>query len=165
MLSLAPGCPRETALPICPPQHHVDSPRSVRIAALAGVDATLCFGATAPSEVSSDGIMRIDDRLGDVEAAARVAHLMSHVREPVHAALACDAFVEATLRSEARAFSIEVRERVRLRLTNAVVELPFERDATEEGVLSWLRSHPNGELGVRAVAADARALCRSRRSR
>jgi hypothetical protein len=121
--------PSRGAAATCPAGHVIDPARSKALwARLAQVpegaalierserEPAMCFGPAQPSVVSGGGLLLLDARLADDEAAARVGHLVSHVLQgdqldpEAPAAVAdCEAFGASALAAEKRAHALELR--------------------------------------------------------
>lgn len=124
--------------------------------------ASVCYGAVAPSVVTQEHALLIDERLGDDEAAARFAHLLMHVAHGSPLRLEgsgdCEAKVAAALAAEGRALAAEVRLRDVFGVREPVGALPFE-EADAEAIAIWLHAHPDGADGVAPLARDYLARC------
>lgn len=113
----------------------------------------------------------LDSGQEEAAAAARMGHLLVHVAErtalDAPGEAGCDAWVDAALASEARAFSLELRLR---RLFGAAEPSGFEFEAAyfdappearEALVLRYLREHPEGGPGVDGLASGYAERCRA----
>lgn len=177
------GCGGE-APAVCTGRYSADPARQARILGRLGASAEgaaavgrwgrpirMCFGAVRSSVVTEQGVMLMDAKLDDARAAARVAHLVTHLADGLPAIVAgegdCDARVEQALAAEARALALE------LRLLRELEAPPPEGgpwevegvhwaappEGREAAVLSYLRAHPDGAPGVDALAAGYARRC------
>jgi len=136
----------------------------------------VCF-AEAPSStaaVTPDGMVLLDARLGDAEAAARLGHLLHHVSrgfmgvEP--RAEGCEAAAREALAEEARALAFEVELRRALHVHGGFLKYEFEEaffreapGAREALIERYLLDHPDGAPGLDALATGYARRCRERR--
>ncbi|MDI1447560.1 hypothetical protein [Polyangium sp. 6x1] len=149
-----------------------------RDAALAKGGVSFCFGRIGVSSVTTAGAVLIDEALGTEEAAARVAHLLTHVAEGLRVEPArgeedesCEVITERALAAEAKALSLELGLRRALGIgAEARVRYAFEENfwAAPEGareglVLDYLRAHPDGAPGIDALASGYARRCREAR--
>jgi hypothetical protein len=169
------------AMPPCPDGFWQDPPRAVEIlgalatseegeALLANAGPLrLCFGAISPSQVITDGVLLLDTTRGAPETAARVGHLLVHLKEralfdhPPADKQRCGAWVEAVLGAEGRAYAVE------LRLAQALgveVSYPFaaafwksEPASREAKIASYLKEHSEGGAGLAPLATDYAHAC------
>ena len=137
----------------------------------------LCFGPQELSVVSDSSSLVLSDALSVPEAAARVGHLLVHVRDGLPyrdgdgaQAGSCEEIADRALAREAPAYALELRLRRELRVEGPVMAFDFERDywAAPEAerdalILGWLRAHPLGGPGVDALGDGYRARCEAER--
>lgn len=133
----------------------------------------ICF-ERGPGTLRPGPVFALPSDTSDEEAAARLAHLLHHVRHgrglvartAIPADADCDALVDEALREEARAHVLEMEVRQALRVTHPsrpfddeseVLALPGE--ARVERVLTFLREHPDGGGGYEPLGRDYRARC------
>lgn len=133
-----------------------------RLLELRPAETAVCYGPVAPSVVTLDEVLLVDERLGDDEAAARVAHLLMHVVEGNPLRLDgpgdCETKVTAALVAEGAALALEVQLRDTFGVTEPVGPLPFER-ADPAAIAGWLHDHPEGAEGVAPLGRDYRDRC------
>jgi hypothetical protein len=139
----------------------------------------ICFAAEGPSVVDSERTILLDRALGDGEAAARVGHLLLHVRDgspypdgPTPGDADCDALVARALDAEAiaHAFELDLRRALHVEPEVLVYELEGAYWAAPEAervalVRQFLVDHPRGGGGVDALAAGYRERCELGRRR
>jgi hypothetical protein len=135
----------------------------------------VCFGPAAVSASTSDGVVLLDAALGDAEAAARLGHLLLHVKRGSPLVLpedraGCDAAVDRALAAEADALALELRLRRALGVAAPKMSYAFEEpfwkaepEARTPLVLAYLRAHPQGAPGLDALAAGYARRCREAR--
>lgn len=136
------GCDRA---PRCPAGFSPDAARTRRVTALllelpeaaplvsAAEPFDVCWGEVSLSVLDDRRCVRLDRRLGDPEAAARLGHLLLHLREGVPLAEGCDARALALAEDRERgAHALEGRLR-------AALGVPSLEAGTLEGVLSDYR--------------------------
>lgn len=168
----------------CPARYSADPERQAKIVEVLGKSQEggavvarwgrpirMCFGAVAPSVVTEEGMLLMDAKLEDARAAARAAHLLTHLVDGLPALVKgqgdCEARVEQALAAEARALALELRL---LRELGAPPPEggPWEVEgihwaaapAAREAVLvDYLRSHPDGAPGVDALATGYARRC------
>jgi hypothetical protein len=125
--------------------------------------------------VTAESVLLLDGAQEEAAAAARMGHLLLHVAErtaldpPGDAG--CEAWVDAALASEARAFALELRLR-RLFGARGPSGYEFEAayfdaapDAREALVLRYLREHPEGGPGLDGLSSGYAERCRAFSSR
>lgn len=146
------------------------------VARLRGRSPTICFGDPPFSAVTTDGVILMQSRLTEREAAARLGHLLVHVIEGLPMERpgpgSCEQQVDEALGAEARALAVEIRLRRALDVgpdpaLRYEFEAPFWQaapDAREPVILHYLREHPDGGPGVDALASAYRQRCRSRKA-
>jgi hypothetical protein len=134
----------------------------------------ICFGPAAVSSITTEGVVLLDRELGELEAAARLGHLLAHAVEGMPMAQPragdCDAQVEEALVQEARALALELRLRRALGVTERRLPYAFEdafwRSPTagrERLVLEYLHAHPDGAPGLDGLASGYSRRCRAAR--
>lgn len=130
-----------------------------------------CFGPIAVSSVTTEGALLLDEELGSEEAAARVGHLLRHVRDGLSAkpkdGERCEEMSERLLGQEAEALTIELELRQTLAVKTPKIRYeiepawrskpPQERVAL---VLDYLKAHPNGAPGIEPLARGYERRCR-----
>lgn len=154
------------------------SPSSRALAAAAmKLEPTFCFGPADISLVTTERVLLVDTRLPDDEAAARVAHLFTHLVDgpPLRMPRSvdqCDQAVARAIDAEAVALARELEVRRELGVTRPVVRFEVEgayRGSTASAraalVRDWLRAHPFGGVGVDALAPAYDARCRAEAGR
>jgi hypothetical protein len=162
------------ARPACPDGLHEDESRAGRLVGL--LDSTgpgrdllrrapalprICFGDVAEPAITSEGVVLLDPRDDDGEAAARLGHLVLHVVEglPMSGATGperpCRERVDDAVRAEARAHALELELRRRLGVTRPRAPFAFEnaywaapQDRRVEVIRAWFEAHPAGGGGV-----------------
>ena len=138
--------------------------------------ARVCFAsASSASVVTHDRVVILAQGLEEAEAAARLGHLLVHLRDglPIDAVsaslapAACDAAVDRALALEARAYVAEVALQDELGAHPRMLAFEFgdalraaSGDAREGIVLAYLREHPTGGQGIDGLAEAYRARCR-----
>ncbi len=141
------------------------------LARLPAAPPRICFGATAVSTITTDGVVLLDRELGELEAAARLGHLLAHAVEGMPMAHPrardCDAQVDEALVQEASALSLELRLRRALGVTDPRLPYAFEDDfwrapaaGREPLLLDYLRAHPDGAPGLDGLLSGYRRRCR-----
>jgi hypothetical protein len=151
------------------------SPDGHALLARRSLVARVCFApASSASVLTTDHVILLADDLELGEAAARVGHLLVHLRDglPIDAVSgqaaerACDAAVDRALTLEARAYVVEVELQGTLdahphvlafEFTDAVRAAPA--DARDALVLAYLRTHPSGGPGIEGLGTAYRAQC------
>lgn len=137
----------------------------------------ICVAQGGLNAIDDDRTIVLDRALDDAEAAARVGHLLVHVRDgspyPERAARGadCDAIVARALDREASAHGVELSLRRALGVSRGRLVFPFEeafwaaadRDR-EQIVRRWLEEHPDGAPGLDGLAAGYRARCERERT-
>ncbi|MDI1477417.1 hypothetical protein [Polyangium sp. y55x31] len=144
--------------------------------ALAKGGVSFCFGRIGVSSVTTSGAVLIDEALGTEEAAARVAHLLTHVAEGLRVEPSsreddCEEITARALAAEAKALSLELELRRAFGIgASARIRYEFEGNfwaapaETREGlVLDYLRAHPDGAPGIDALASGYARRCREAR--
>lgn len=144
--------------------------------ALAKGGVSFCFGRIGVSSVTTSGAVLIDEALGTEEAAARVAHLLTHVAEglrvePSRGEDDCEEITARALAAEAKALSLELELRRAFGIgASARIRYEFEgnfwatpAEAREGLVLDYLRTHPDGAPGIDALASGYARRCREAR--
>ncbi|WP_236604107.1 hypothetical protein [Sandaracinus amylolyticus] len=131
-------------------------------------DPRICF-ADSPSVIDEQThAVLLDRALAAGEAAARLGHLLVHVRDgsPYRDGPDCDVVVARALDAEARAHALELDLRRALSVTPDVLRYEFEPAywAVPEHerialVRAYLESHPDGAPGIDALASGYRARC------
>jgi hypothetical protein len=173
----------------CPDGTHADEGRAAAIAERLGTVSegrallalrdrvrAICFGdRTSASVITSEHVVVLNDALEEAEAAARLGHLLVHVRDglPIDVVssgldpAACDAAVDRALTLEARAYVVEVslQDALGAHPTLLAFELAGDLraaspDARESIALRYLRAHPSGAPGIDGLADAYRARCR-----
>lgn len=179
------ACGADAAEPPCPAGHHRDASRAAAIVQRLGTvpeGATLvsllagtqgiCFGDEALNVVTSDRAFLLASSLEDGEAAARLGHLLIHVRDglPMGDAIPsdadCDALVREALDREAVAYVAEVRLQRALGVTPRTLafEFAFELERLDEPsararVRAYLEEHPTGAPNIDGLSAGYLARC------
>ncbi len=135
----------------------------------------VCFGPAATSVLTSEEVVLLDSALGEAEAAARLGHLLLHVKRGSPLVLpadraGCAAAVESALGVEAEALVLELHLRRALGVATPQIPYTFEGsfweaapEARTELVLAYLRAHPDGAPGLDALAAGYARRCREAR--
>lgn len=184
------GCGASATPAACPAGTRADAARASAIEARLGSVASgrallavgrdrvraVCFAdAGSASVVTIEHVVLLAADLEEGEAAARLGHLLVHLRDGlptdvVHAGLdpaACDAAVERALSLEAHAYVEEValQDALGAQPTTLAFEFtPAMRAAAPEArasiALSYLRAHPSGGPGIDGLADAYRARCR-----
>lgn len=134
----------------------------------------ICFGRGPSVLEERERHVVLDTALGPGEAAARLGHLLMHVRDgsPYAPGADCDAVVARALDAEARAHALELELRRALSaergaLSFGELEAAFwDAPASERvaGVRAYLEAHPDGAPGIDALASGYRARCERDRS-
>jgi len=150
----------------------------VRDGAFAKREVSFCFGRIGVSSVTTSGALLFDEALATEEAAARAAHLLTHVAEGLRVepneetGESCEVITERALAAEAAALALEIelRRAFGVNADAARVRYTFERDfwaapnETRVGlVLDYLRAHPDGAPGIDALASGYARRCRAAR--
>ena len=168
----------------CPARFSADPARQARIASTLdasgegravlarwGRPLPMCFGPVPASVVTEKGVLLMDAKLDDARAAARTAHLVTHLADGLPALVKergdCDARVEQALAAEARALGLELRLLRELRAPPPeggpweveIVYFAAEPAAREAALRAYLRAHPDGAPGVDALAAGYAKRC------
>jgi hypothetical protein len=137
--------------------------------------SVICFAAPrSTSVVDASHRVMLATELDDGEAAARLGHLLVHLRDGLPDANLhgpdCDAAVEHALALEATAYVEEISLQAELAVTPRVLAfepsaeiLAAPPDAREAIMLAYLRAHPNGAPGIDALSTSYRARCESSR--
>ncbi|MBX7195021.1 MAG: hypothetical protein K1X94_23405 [Sandaracinaceae bacterium] len=132
----------------------------------------ICFAAGAGT-VWPGQVISLPSDWADDPTAARLAHLLHHVREgrglvahEPRAGRDCEALVEEALREESRAHVVEMEVRATLGVTDPARRFvnedeilglpPTERAAAE---LAYLEAHPDGGGGYEPLGRDYRTRC------
>ncbi len=183
------GCTDAAPTTACPSGSTSDDARALRIRARlesvpsgaelvreAGASVrSICFApAGGLSVVDHDHRIVLAEGLEEGEAAARLGHLLVHLRDglPDDGLIGpdCDAAVERALVREASAYVREVLLQTELGARPTTLAFEFAPavaaalpDARESIVLAYLRAHPDGAPGIDALAAGYRARCESAR--
>ena len=137
-----------------------------------------CFAPGSPAVVVGEGTLLLDGDDPELESAARLGHLLHHVRaglpypaEGVAREADCDAVVRLALDREAPAWALELRLRAALGVTTPVRDYPFEAaywrapEAEREALVrAYFDEHPGGGGDVDGLAAAYRARCESERA-
>ena len=128
----------------------------------------ICF-SDGPSVVDEETHAVVLDRaLGEGEAAARLGHLLVHVRDgsPYRDGPDCDVVVARALDAEARAHALELELRRALSVTPDVLRYELEdafwaapQSERVALVRVYLASHPDGAPGIDALASGYRDRC------
>lgn len=125
----------------------------------------MCFAPEGPNAITDDRTIVLDRALGEAEAAARVAHLLVHVRdgspypERARPGADCDATVARALDREARAHAVELEVRRALGVRGGRPVLDFEE-------AYWAAAQRDREgLVRRALEADGEGLALGYRQR
>lgn len=97
------------------------------LAALGEDEPPICFGDAEPSVVTSEGVLWLDGRMADAEAAARVGHLLHHLAampdlDHPRPGTGCDALVSQAMRVERESVALEHRLRRVLGVTAPVTD-------------------------------------------
>lgn len=177
ILALAPlllDGPSTTRSP-CPAGSALDPARAAVILArlpaqLGAPTGTICFVAAGDAGITRNGVLLLPSELGDIEAAARVAHLAQH-RRSGSALLGprrdnCERWLEEALDEEARAYALELAilesagEGSRVPFAAEAMATPAE--ARVAVIRRWLHAHPGGGGDVPPLAASYAAWCRER---
>lgn len=170
-----------TGAPGCTP----DAERTARLTRLLAVEpaaaalvspdvsASVCFAA-GPGTLLNGTTLVLPSEAGDTETAARLAHLLHHVRHgrglvagaPI--AGSCEAAVDEALREEAAAHVLELSLRAawsvgapRRPFANAAEILSLPPEEREEALLAHLRAHPEGGGGYEPLGRDYLERCRA----
>ena len=138
--------------------------------------ARVCFtSASSASVVTHDRVVILAQGLEEGEAAARLGHLLVHLRDglpidavsPGLAAESCDAAVGRALALEAHAYVVEIALQDELGVHPQTLAFEFgdavraaSGDSREGIVLAYLRDHPTGGQGIDGLAEAYRARCR-----
>lgn len=189
-MTLLLGCGTSVAAPTvpCPVGHVRDPERAERLMAVlerapAGAALSpllartegMCFSPDAIDVVTTERVLLLSTRSTDEEAAARIGHLLVHVRDglplgDLQPGADCDAEVERALRLESVAYVTEVRLQAALGARPTLRRFEFEGAiaplddaAAAEHVLSYLRAHPTGAPGIDGLAAGYRTRCETER--
>jgi hypothetical protein len=144
--------------------------RLPRLPRLPATPPRICFGSTAVSTITNDGVVLLDRELGEREAAARLGHLLAHAVEGMPMAHPrardCDAQVDEALVQEASALALELRLRRALGVTEPRLAYAFEDDfwrapvaGREPLLLDYLRAHPDGAPGLDGLLSGYRRRC------
>ncbi len=173
----------------CAPGTSVDSARRAAIEArLASVEEggallaaardrvrEVCFAAPeSASVVTTDGALVLARDLDEGEAAARMGHLLVHLRDglPLEAVpegargARCEAGIERALARESVAYVTEVElqhalaitpRRFRFEFDAVLAALPASERAPH--VQRYLAEHPDGAPGIEGLASAYRARC------
>lgn len=140
LLAARPSEPR-TSEP-CPPGTSLDEVRTERAAALLATPSAgrallahdelpiVCWGPSEPAVMEDRSHVRLDPRASDREAAARLGHLLLHLRDGVPLAEGCGALAMAESR-EREAHALEDHLRAELGL------VPLEAAALERVVSGY----------------------------
>jgi hypothetical protein len=187
-LALA-GCSEAHQGPSCPAGTHIDEARSdavrARLASVpsgasllreAGARLTIvCFAPpTSPSVVDDAHDVILASDLDEGEAAARLGHLLVHLRDGLPdeglRSSDCDAAVDHALALEATAYVREVELQHALGVTPRALAFEFAADvlaappgAREAIVQAYLAAHPEGAPGIDGLASAYRERCVSAR--
>ncbi len=131
----------------------------------------ICFApATSASVIDDTFVVILQSDLEPGEAAARLGHLLVHVRDGLPSALLhgpdCGSAVERALAREATAYVREVALQAELGAAPRALAFEFAADVLaaaperrEPIVLDYLRAHPGGAPGIDGLAAGYRARC------
>lgn len=137
--------------------------------------AHICF-SPGPGTLRVGGIFALPDDTSDDEAAARLVHLLHHVRHgrglvtlAAPDRTDCDARVREALEDEAAAHVLEMQVRASLGVeqpvrpfANAAEVLAARREERVGIVLAFLTAHPDGGGGYEALGRDYRERCGGR---
>lgn len=125
-------CPEGLAPDAARAQRVYDHLRSVpegtdTLAALDGIEPPICFGEADPSVVTSGGVLWLDGRMDEPEAAARVAHLLHHLAampdlDHPGSLEACEGLVAEAMRVEQRSVELEEHLRRELGVADPITE-------------------------------------------
>lgn len=136
----------------------------------------VCFAPEGPNAIDADLTLVLDRALSDGEAAARVGHLLVHVRDGLPYVDAppgtdCDARVAHALDREAEAHAVELELRSALGVGGSRLVFPFEaafQSAPSHErvalVRRWLEEHPDGAPGLDGLATGYRMRCERERA-
>jgi hypothetical protein len=128
----------------------------------------VCFARGIEPGVTLDGLALLDAAMPDDAAAARLAHLLTHLHRGSQLAAPpdgadCARWLEGALDEEARAWALELRL-----LGDRGAALPFARaagaaPAAERAAVirRWLAEHPEGEGTVPPLGVGYAARCRA----
>ncbi|MFO0683891.1 MAG: hypothetical protein U0234_17675 [Sandaracinus sp.] len=137
--------------------------------------AAVCFAAPgSASVVTTDRVLVLAEDLEESEAAARLGHLLVHLRDglPLEAVpegargAACDEAVTRALALESVAYATEIELQraleatphvLRFEITDAVLALAPE--ARARYVARYLAEHPDGAPGIEGLAHAYRLRC------
>lgn len=133
--------------------------------------SAVCFGAVGSSSViTRERIVVLAAGLEEGEAAARLGHLLVHVRDglPIDELRPpCDAAVDRAMMLEARAYVEEIALQDALGAHPSTLAFEFAdalRAAPPEDRASvartYLHTHPDGAPGIDGLESAYRALCR-----
>lgn len=179
------GCSGAPEPAPCPLGHHRDPARAAELearladtregaplAALLAGTAGICFAADAIDVITTERVLLLSDGMETGEAAARLGHLLVHVRDglPMREAIPrgadCEALLDEALDREAQAHAAEMRlqralgavpRRHAFEITDAVLALP---EAEQAGaVRAYLEAHPTGAPGIDGLAAGYLERC------
>lgn len=192
------GCARSRSsdAPSCPASFHADEGRTRALLARLRSDAEgerlaarlaerasiVCFGDIPISSVTPGRTFLMDSRLGEMESAARLGHLVMHAvdgapmsameRDASEPARDCARQVDEALSAEARAFALELRLRRAFGVhasSSPTLAYAFEDDfwkaapeAREPLLKAYLLEHPDGAPGVDALASGYLKRCLDR---
>lgn len=187
-LALA-GCAGGAPIASCPAGTQHDDARALQIRArlssiesgatllreAGGQMSAICFAPPgSPSVVNDAHVVILASDLQEAEAAARLGHLLVHLRDGLPDAELvgpdCDAAVERALAREATAYVREVVLQAELHAEPRVLAFEFSADVRaapielrEPLVHAYLREHPHGARGIDGLAAGYRARCETAR--
>jgi hypothetical protein len=149
----------------------IEEGRDVKERALRVASPRICFGPIGASAVTTEGVILLDDALGEAEAAARVGHLLVHVERgsplaPQVDPSRCEEAVDRALTAEASALELELRLRRALGVLSPRVRYAFEEEVVRAApearvgrIKAYLQAHPHGAPGLDALAAGYRQRC------
>lgn len=174
--------------PVCPTGHHPDAARTARTLerlrstpegeALAALERQLrgvCWGPEALDVITTERLVLLSEALEDGEAAARLGHLLVHVRdglplrETIPPGADCEALVAEALDREAVAYAAELRLQHALAAAPRLHAFGLERlvaldpETQRAELRAHLEAHPLGAPGIDALAAGYRERCRRER--
>jgi hypothetical protein len=144
------------------------------VQAAGGRVRVFCFAERGPNAIDDTAAIVLDPALAEADAAARVGHLLLHLRDgspypaPADADADCDSIVDRALDREAAAHAVELELRRALAAAPGVLRFDFEEAfwaaPGPERLALVRRALATGAAGPGRLAIEYRARCEHERT-